>query len=200
MNEYYGIFKVIDSLDNIKTVLDEGWNINDFRPDSNYTLLNATCCINRSGEEMNECVKFLLDNGSDSSIVNYYGDTPLLSCCTNGINAKDAINLLLEAGSDPNHQNNEGNIPLTLTTNLDIIKLLIEYGSDINKKGKNNMTALHYNSYLGFDQRETIEYLISHGADINAMMDNGCTPIMLTSTHQLCFWRTNVASRSEERV
>ena len=27
MNEYYGIFKVIDSLDNIKTVLDEGWNL-----------------------------------------------------------------------------------------------------------------------------------------------------------------------------
>lgn len=190
MNKYCGIFEVIGSINNIKTVLSEGWDINIPCSDSNYTLLNATCSINRCGIEMSECVNYLLDNGADHSITNYYGDTPLLSTCQHGIQSANTIKQLLEAGSDPNHKNYDGNIPLTSTTDLDVIKLLINYGADINKKGKNGITALHYNASLSSGTPYNINFLISRGAEINSQQTNGTTPLMLTSTHQLCFWRS----------
>ena len=54
---------------------------------------------------------------------------------------------------------------MSLTQNLDIIKLLIEEGLDIDSWGIVGHTAVH--SHAKYGNFEIVKYLISKGADIN---------------------------------
>ncbi len=93
------------------------------------------------------------------------------------------IRTLLDLGADPNFQDGAGFPPLfaALSTNrpdkCDLVRLLIFFGADIQQRGINDYTSLHYTASL--DDPETIELLLSHGADPNAKtnIDNYATPL-----------------------
>lgn len=60
----------------------------------------------------------------------------------------------------------------------------LKNGANINftfKLGEVNLSPLHWAASQG--QKEGIEYMLNHGADINAQASNGYTPLMYAANH-----------------
>ena len=79
------------------------------------------------------------------------------------------ISTLLDAGSDPNYGDHGGfpSIIAALSTDradrLEIIQMLIEAGADLNMRGVNDWTPLHYS--VAIRSAEAIRLLLAAGAD-----------------------------------
>lgn len=58
----------------------------------------------------------------------------------------------------------------------DLITSLVQSGADVNLRGKDGVSALHISANA--QDIGTVEYLLAHGADVNATDDMGRTPLM----------------------
>jgi ankyrin repeat protein len=93
------------------------------------------------------------------------------------------VRTLLELGADPNYQDHAGFPALiaALSTNradrYQIIELLLAAGADIQQRGINDWTPLHYAAAAS--DLAGIELLLAHGADPNARtgIDDYATPL-----------------------
>lgn len=92
------------------------------------------------------------------------------------------VEKLLSLGADPNYP--DGSYPgilAALSTNwpdkLNLIRLLISYGADIQMRGINDYTPLHY--AVSLDDPDAVRLLLSLGADRNARtnIDEYATPL-----------------------
>jgi uncharacterized protein len=105
----------------------------------------------------------------------------------------DIIRVLLEAGADQRLTTDDGTTPLMAAAGLgggtfapglqrgyrtlgaeEAVKLLVEAGGDVNAVNEADFTALHGATMRGLD--EVIQYLVDHGANINARDFRGRTP------------------------
>lgn len=91
------------------------------------------------------------------------------------------VQTLLELGADPNYE--EGSYPSLLAAlssarddRYALLELLLDYGADIQQRGINDYTPLHYAANL--DDPLAIGILLSHGADREARtnVDDYATP------------------------
>ncbi|XP_023238085.1 tankyrase-like [Centruroides sculpturatus] len=108
----------------------------------------------------------------------------------------DIVRTLLSAGANPGIQNNMGETPIdliatermtnvyseellkaTAQSDLNRISQLINAGLSVNVKDSPNSgnTPLHWAACFG--NKETIELLINHGADVNIVNSAGTTPL-----------------------
>jgi len=62
--------------------------------------------------------------------------------------------------------------------NIKAVKLHLAAGADVDMKDKHGRTSLLMAAW--WDHKETAELLIGAGADVNAMADNGVTPLDLS--------------------
>jgi ankyrin repeat protein len=62
-----------------------------------------------------------------------------------------------------------------LVENIENVKLLVEHHADVNVFGKNRITAL----YFSYNNADIVDYLIKQGANINAKVASGRTPLMI---------------------
>jgi ankyrin repeat protein len=93
------------------------------------------------------------------------------------------IRTLLEQGADPNYQDRTGFPSLLAALSTDrvdcyeIIDLLLAFGADIQQRGLNDWTPLHYTAAT--DDVEGIRLLLAHGADPDARtrIDHCATPL-----------------------
>jgi uncharacterized protein len=93
------------------------------------------------------------------------------------------IRMLLRLGADPNYRDHAGFPSLIAALSTDradryeIIELLLAFGADIQERGINDWTALHYAATT--DDLEGIELLLAHGADPDARtrIDHYATPL-----------------------
>lgn len=96
--------------------------------------------------------------------------------------APEAAKVVMEAeGFDPNALNRFGETPLMLAVfkgNEAIFKRLLELGAST-EGAPGRWTPLHYAATEG--RRTFVEYLIEHGADVNAQTKAGVTPLMMAA-------------------
>lgn len=84
------------------------------------------------------------------------------------------VELLIKNGANVNYRNDNHQTPLFhARKNLSMVKLLIKYGADVNIIDNLGRTLLF--TFKNFDSPEIIEYLIQHGANVNAKNINGLT-------------------------
>ena len=146
--------------------------------------------------------RFARSRNNDIPQVRFAGVTPLLFAAATG--DMEIINLLLDAGADPNIAGFEskrniassgpGLTPLMAAAGLgrergvqlteknsflEAVKLFVKLGGDINQAGPGGRRAIHGASYLG--DSEMIKYLASQGADLNASDWYGQTAVSIAS-------------------
>lgn len=133
-----------------------------------------------------DLVNALIAMGADLSWEGEYGGTPLYSAVSNS--EKEIVQMLLEAGADPNQKSKDKFSPLInacdkYRPNLEIIKLLFEYGADPNIQDNDGSTPLHI--AVRNDSSEITELLLTNGADPNIQDNMGNTPLHIPANYKI---------------
>jgi len=128
-----------------------------------------------------DMVKSLISQGADVNVTDNDSYTVLMKAVTSG--NTDIVKLLMQAGADINAKTNNGYTALRIAVffrHLDVIKLLIHAGIDVNAKFRNfgdtpivlavKNVGLRSDWDLDID---LIKLLISQGADVDAVDDEG---------------------------
>lgn len=100
------------------------------------------------------------------------------------------IETLLDRGCNPNYPDRSGfpSLIAALSTSrddrLNILHLLLARGADVQQRGLNDWTPLHY--AVSLDDGEAVKLLLAQGADIDARtrIDDCATPVQLAES---CF-------------
>ena len=149
--------------------------------------------VQRGRADALEYVQLLISHGVDWKRPDEWGRTPLHLCCGHG--SPELVALLLQNGVDVTARNKDGNQPLYVTvqtgmmrdvdgTNSSLTKstveqifeLLLQHGANINEKGQRGWSVLHQAVY--HTSPEVINYLLDHGANLEAGDDDQRTPLL----------------------
>jgi len=107
-----------------------------------------------------------------------------------------AVQMLLEAGADPNKLNEQGVSAMqdaVENADLPLLKLLVRFGGDANKPASNSDTPLILiigpRTYGELEDKDSLErhavllLLLEHGARVNARDKRGVAPIHVAAAH-----------------
>src|SRR5688572_4410363 len=92
--------------------------------------------------------------------------------------------LLIDRGADVNASADNGMTALSLAVELmqsDIVRALLAKGADPNKKGRSGNPLLLHHLVNGEGGVEMAILLINGGADVNAALENGATPLLFAA-------------------
>ena len=93
---------------------------------------------------------------------------------------------LLQNGADIEQMDSDRETALLIAvndvSNIAMARLLLERGANVNAKGKEGFSALHY--AVAGNQPEMIALLLKHGADVEAKTGRGMTPRALAKALQ----------------
>jgi ankyrin repeat protein len=135
-----------------------------------------------------EKVRGAIADGINVNAIGSKGQTALMYAASYG--HISIIQVLLDAGADPNILSEEGGIGEEMTALMhvvssffannraEIVKLLVRSGADVNLKGIRGQTALMF----ALKDSESVKALIEAGADLNARDDRGNSVLMLAHT------------------
>ncbi|KAI5816499.1 ankyrin repeat-containing domain protein [Pyronema omphalodes] len=150
-------------------------------------LLNAYCCeagntplhcAVRAGH-LSTMIQLLLENGAKAAVEDFYSVTPLHYAASW---QPESVPLLLDAGAQVNHRDEEGQTPLFWAAErgrVDTVLQLLERGADINAVDGCKMSPLsracaqcsvHVNT-------ELVKTLVEKGADISSKDELGMTAL-----------------------
>ena len=160
--------------DAINVLLDAGADTNIADADGDTWLHNAarSYCFT-------EVLQTILSQGVDVNATNKKNVTALMIACEKG--NKDAINVLLNAGADPNLADADGDTWLHYAArkfsrtdgHTEVLQAIISPGIDVNTANKRNVTSLMIACKEG--EKDAINVLLNAGADPNIADDNGDT-------------------------
>ena len=138
--------------------------------------LGATWIHHAVGEGCSkEFLQAIIDHGADVNAANKKNITALMLACKKG--NEGSINILLNAGADPNIADNDGYTCLHYAADRDCSKeafqAIITHGPDVNERNKNNTAALMTACKKG--NTATINIIMNAGADPNIADNDGYT-------------------------
>jgi cytohesin len=106
-------------------------------------------------------------------------------CSAVKFNRPRIVEILLEAGADPNARNKLGESPLYVAVQFgdrsEIITALVEAGAEPDAPNKFGWTPLHGAAKLG--KLENVKLLVEKGANINSKTPDGSTPLDFAMNH-----------------
>ena len=133
-------------------------------------------CLHHGGCSK-ENLQAMIHHGADVNATNKNNITPLMHACENG--DIDAINILLNAGADPNIADVHGYTALHDAVegfcSTESLRAIIDHGADVNARNNNSVTAIMIACYKG--NTDAISVLLKAGADLNMTDGNGASCI-----------------------
>lgn len=122
-------------------------------------------------------VQFLIDKGADIHFKNDRGETFLHTT-----DNKEIAKFLIKKGLKLNEKNKNGYTPLhraSIRANLEVMETLVENGShpDISVLNYIILEAMRYHELDFKKNKQTVEFLLNHGVDINSKDETGLTPL-----------------------
>jgi ankyrin repeat protein len=163
------------SIEAIRLLLEHGANPNSLDEYGGTVLAHAAA----SG--IPEVVETILAYQQDVNAKNNMGTTALMvvvdawrgSVEAPPVNRAEVVRLLLQAGADPNAQDEEGNTALIdCSWDADAALLLIKHGADVNARNKRGITPL-----INASAPEVVRVLLQNGADPTARDADGKTAL-----------------------
>ena len=152
-----------------------------FPEDTEY----VTCLCYAARANDASIVRQLVQSGSNVTITDSRGLTPLHNACLAERDVKEKVNFLLACDPSMLHTRTLSfNTPLVLAArrgHRDVISILIQHDADINDTGEYGRTPLHAASWFG--HVACIDELVRLGADVEARdSEREATPLMLAAT------------------
>jgi len=128
-----------------------------------------------------ELAKFLLkDDLVPLNRRNDYGETPLIRASFHAINNAQLVKMLLDAGADPDIQDELGQTALMkagYTGNIEIVKRLLNAGADPNIQDENGSTVLF--DVINRGHVKVLKLLLRKGINPNIEDNNNRTALMM---------------------
>ena len=155
----------------VRTLLEEGLDVNARHPDGSTALLWATY------HDDPETAGLLISAGADVNAANDYGESPLSLACQH----KNAalVDTLLNAGANPHAVKPSGETILMTATragSLEIIHSLLARDPEVNaREPAKGQTALMWAA--AHKHHAVVDALIAAGADVNAASTGGSTAL-----------------------
>ena len=188
------------SRDNVTALMIACWKCNveainvllNAGADTNIVDANALTCIHQAVGEgcSSKTIQALIDHGADINLTDKTNTTALMIACKKR-NA-ETINVLLNAGADPNIANTMGLISIHLAASVDCsnetIQAIIDNGADVNTRDEDSLTALMLACLKG-----NIEA-------INALMNAGANPNIVHANGLICIHFAVLGDRSKETL
>ena len=161
------------NVDVVKMYLADGLDLN-----LKYEQWNSTTLLHRAvAADQEETVKLLIDNGADINAKDINSNAPL---SLTGIHGNVSVaDLLVSGGADLNYKGFGGWTSLHIAAfegHMHLVNYLVSRrGADVEIKDDGGTTALHCAALKGHDN--IIKLLFLKDADVNAMGDEGTTPL-----------------------
>jgi Ankyrin repeats (3 copies) len=132
-------------------------------------------------EEHIKFVKYLLENGADTEVMDMYGNYALALAITMG--QFEIAQCLLQHGANIERKDSDGKTALHLVSSgsdcsFEMVEYLFHSGANVETKDNDGRTALQL-AILSADCTEIVEYLLQNGADIENRDNGGSTALHL---------------------
>ena len=122
-----------------------------------------------------EVLHSLISHGVGVNATNRKNITAFMTACAKG--NKDIINVLLNAGADPDKADTDGDTCLHYAArhycHMEVVQALISHGIDVNVTNKKNVTSLMISCRER--NKDDVDVLLNAGADPNIADDDGDT-------------------------
>ena len=148
----------------LQAIIDHGAKCKCSKDKNNKTALMI------ASEKCNEgAINVLLNAGADPNITDVDGFT-CLQRAVDGDGSKEILQAILDHGADVNATNKHNQTALMAASkkgNIDAINVLLNAGANPHIANINGCTWLHC-AVLGDCNKEVLQAIIDHGADVNA--------------------------------
>lgn len=176
---HHAVTHDLGSSELLSCLIKNGANVNARANDNRTPLMIAS-----ENNHLNAAI-FLTDHGANVDLQDREGYTSLHYAAGNISDSCDVLDFLITNGADVNAFTNDKFTPLIIASNcnnLNVVNSLIQHGANIHLEDRYGQTALHYSiTVVDHDSVTVLRSLIKNGADVNALTNDKCSPLMMSS-------------------
>ena len=176
---HHAVTHDLGSCELLSCLIKNGVNVNARANDNRTPLMIAS-----ENNHLNAVI-FLTDHGANIDLQDREGYSSLHYAAGNISDLCDVLDFLITNGADVNAFTNDKFTPLIIASNcnnLNVVNSLIKHGANIHLVDRYGRTALHYSiTAVDHDSVTVLRSLIKNGADVNALTNDNCSPLMMSS-------------------